>query len=157
MKESTNKGKGARKMMARLLIALTLGAFFSCAPSTPATKEIVSETTDIKGGSWKAYTFNAPEKLRLAVSAKVIRGPAIDLITMTEEGYLAWKNAQTKILGGGEYYFYPELSSKSIRSVSKTGILGPNKYVVVVYNPEWKLLIENEATVEVKITAQLAR
>jgi len=74
---------------------------------------------------------------------------------MTNEGYLAWKNAQTKIFGGGQYYFYPALSAQSIRSTSKTSILDSGQYVVVLYNPEIKLFAQSPATVEIKITAQV--
>jgi len=142
--------------LAASTIFLSLPILNSCGPSIQPTKEIVSETADIKDGTWKAYEFSALKSLRLSVSAKVTVGPAVDVITMTHEGYLAWHSAQTKLLAGGQYSYYPALSAQSVRAVSKTGALEQGKYVVVVYNPEAKLFSESVATVDVKVTAQSA-
>lgn len=134
-----------------LVIAVALGVACS---AEPRVETISAETTDIKGGQWKAYEFTAQRNLRLTVDVKVSRGPAINLTTMTNEGYLAWQQAQKRILGGGQFHFYPGLSAESIRSGTRTGALGPGQYVVVVHNPEVVLFAEKVATVEVKITAQ---
>ena len=51
----------------KLIIVLAVAVLTGCGTNLSPTKEIVSETTDIKGGSWKTYE---PQKCAIGSNLK---------------------------------------------------------------------------------------
>ena len=101
--------------------------------SEPSEYEIDLETESdrlqdsgtLESGEFKSYTLNVPFATQLGCDIEVTSGPAVSLITMTQNEFNRYRDGQ-------QYSVYQDLSVESQKSISVRGELASGKYRIVI-------------------------
>jgi hypothetical protein len=73
----------------------------------------------------------------------------VNLLTLDDGNFLAWKNAQS--ISGGQFKYNAQLTSRGTIGTKNDGLLGEGTWHVVVQRPRESLVFTDDTTVDVSI------
>ena len=85
----------------------------------------LQDSGTVESGEFKTYTIDVPFATQIACHIEVTSGPAVSLITMTQNEFNRYRD-------GEQFSFYEELSVESKKSISVEGELASGKYRIVI-------------------------
>jgi hypothetical protein len=140
-----------------VLVLILLGLVYKASSMTGTSplaavagpQQLLKKHDILKEGEYLDFPLSNSRNRKVEVT--ISAGPKkVNLVTMDDGNFLAWKNAKGSLTGGA-YKYIPALSTKDTTSATREGVLPEGSWHIVVERPRESIVFTEQTSVDVVV------